>query len=55
MAKVVLSLACGHEVERTLPAERVPQMQGVHVACTRCHRLQPVARFSEPTGVSDTE
>lgn len=45
MAKLTLSLACGHEVERTLHGERLPRMDGVHVACGQCKRLQPVDRF----------
>ncbi len=53
MAKVVLSLACGHEVERTLPGAGVPQMQGVHVPCKTCGQLQPVARVCEPPDGGD--
>jgi hypothetical protein len=54
MAKLTLFLACGHEVERTLRADRLPDLAGVHVPCVQCQRLRPVQGFKvHPDGDED--
>ncbi len=52
MAKLTLLLVCGHEVERTLHGHRPAHMDGVHIPCPLCRRLQPVDRFE--VGADDT-
>ncbi len=46
MAKFTLILACGHELDRALRGDRAPRMDGGHIACPQCKRLQPVDRFT---------
>lgn len=46
MPTVKLSLACGHDTERELHGEHIPDMHGVHVACKQCRQMRQVVELS---------